>query len=212
MKTRVSLRNLEEALQNPRAWVRGQQGQRSSRYSRFNALRSTALEFHKDNDLVAAQKSLEARFQRNFRVVKGNDEYFQMLHTYAKSFAALGTAFVRAYNNIVVLLPDEYRDQFHVSGQIARLDLHPDGGYRAWMFTRTADEWQRELRFPLIQAACARQLNVPAEEIVPGVYEFSTGTYTQCQYTTRQIQSATRRLLNLLQEIKQVRLLDQRKK
>jgi hypothetical protein len=205
MRIRVGLRDIEEALLNPRAWVREQRGRAKSRYSRFNALRSTALDFHKNNDAAAALKLLEERFQRTFRVTKGNDEYFKMLHTYVTSFATLGTTFVRARDNITISLPDEYSDQFQVSGQIARLDIHPDGGYRAWMFARKADQWQSELRFPLLQAACAQQLNVAPEEVVPGMYEFSTGTYTQCQYTRRQIQAATRKLLQLLQEIEQAR-------
>jgi hypothetical protein len=211
MKLKVGLRDLEEALRNPGAWAREQGGKGKSRYSRFNALRSTALDFHKNNDVTVAQKLLEERFRKSFRVTKGNDEYFEMLDTYATSFAALGTTFVRARDNIVVSLPDEFDDQFQVSGQIARLDMHPDGGYRAWMFARKADPWQGELRFPLLQTACAQQLNVPLEEVVPGMYEFSTGVYTQCQYTKRQVQAAMRKLSQLLKEIKQTRSQEQKK-
>jgi len=205
MKTKVGLREIEEALRNPRAFVRGQRTGGYPRYSRFMALRSTALDFHKDNDLSTAQRVLEERFRRSFKVIKGNDEYFDMLKKYVKSFLALGTTFVRARINVSIQLPEEYGDEFQVSGQITRLDIHPDGGYRAWLFSRTPEEWQAELKYPLIQEACAKQLNVGPQEIVPGVYEFSGGTYTQCQYTKHQIRAANGRLLRLLDEIKRVR-------
>lgn len=201
---KVTLSDLQEAIQNPRAFVRNQGVSRSGfKRNRYMELRDAALGFHKDNDINLSVAALEERLQK-FKTVRGNDGYVEKLREYASRFEELGTAVARVRNNITLPTPDEYA-QFRVTGQVARLDLHPAGGYRAWLFASKTEQWRDELRFPIMQAACANQLGVDVEEIVPGVYDFSTGAYTVVQSSKRKVQEARRQLLSVLDEMKKYR-------
>lgn len=201
---KVSLGDLEEALRNPRAFVRNQGTGRSGfGRNRYMELRDVALGFHKENDIAASAALLEKRLQQ-FKTTRDNDDYVLKFKEYVANFEELGMTVARVRNNVTLATSDEY-NQFRVTGQVTRLDVDPDGGYRAWVFASKTEEWGDELRFPLIQAACADQLKVEIEEVVPGVYDFSTGEYTVLQSSKRKVQDARRRLLSLLEEMTKYR-------
>lgn len=199
---KVRFPDLEEALRDPSEFFRNQ-GRRKSNFgpSRYLTLRSVGLGFHKDNDIGGSVALLEQRL-RKFKTARGNDSYVEKLREYVFNFQRLGTTVARVRNNVKLPLRTE---DFQVTGQIARLDVDPAGGYRAWLLTNKMEEWRDELRFPLIQVACASQLDVDVEEVVPGVYDFSTGQYTALPSDKKAVQRAQRRLLVLLDELRSLR-------
>jgi hypothetical protein len=201
---RISLSNLQEAIKNPRAFIRAQRKPRTGfRYSRYLMLRSVALGYHAQNDLRVSEALLEARLIQKFKGTKGNAECLEQLRTYVSQFTALGTSVAKVRNRVTVVLRDEYAD-YPITGEVARLDLHPAGGYRAWLLTNRAEDWRDEIRFPLLQGACATQLNVDVKEVVPGVYDFSRSTYTELRFSENEIRTARRRLTKFLDELKQI--------
>jgi len=204
---RISLSSLQEAIKNPRAFVRAQKKQRSGfRYNRYLVLRGVALGYHAQNDLGISEALLEARLIQKFKSTKGNDECMEQLRDYVTEFTALGTTVAKVRNRIRVVLPDEYAD-YAITGEIARLDLHPAGGYRAWLLTNRAQNWRDEIRFPLLQEACAVQLNVDVDEVVPGLYDFSQSSYTELSYSKKDIQTARRKLARFLDVLNGIRTL-----
>jgi len=201
---RISLSNLQEAIKNPRAFIRAQRKPRTGfRYSRYLMLRSVALGYHAQNDLGVSEALLEARLIQKFKGTKGNAECLEQLRTYVSQFTALGTSVAKVRNRVTVVLPEEYAD-YPITGEVARLDLHPAGGYRAWLLTNRTEDWRDEIRFPLLQGACATQLNVDVKEVVPGVYDFSRSTYTELRFSENEIRTARRRLSKFLDELKQI--------
>ena len=201
---KVRLTEIEEALRNPRAFARNREASRSAFKSRYLTLRTVALSFHKINDLNASEALLEQRLRKTFKTTKDNEDYLERLRQYASAYESLGTTVAKVRSNIRVPLPEEYAD-FQITGQVARLDVDPTGGYRAWILTNKTENWRDELRFPLLQIACANQLAVDVEEVVPGVYDFSTGSYTDLRYSRKDIQSARLKSIKLLDELNRYR-------
>jgi hypothetical protein len=202
---KLRLADIEEAIKDPRAFVRAQnKASRQFGRSRYLTLRNVALGYHKHYDLGISEALLESRLLSQFKSEKGNDECLEMLREYAAEFDKLGTTVASVRNNVKVPLTPDYVG-FQVSGQVARLDVNPSGGYCAWLLTNKTDKWSEELRFPLLQYACATQLNVDVEEVVTGVYDFSRSVYTRLPYTKRQVRNARQKLKDLLDELKRVR-------
>jgi hypothetical protein len=162
------------------------------------------LAYHAQNDLVISETLLESRLGQKFKGTKGNVECLEQLREYVAEFSALGTTVAKVRNRVKVVLPEEYQD-YPITGEVARLDLHPAGGYRAWLFSNRTDPWADEIRFPLLQGACAAQLNVDVNEVVPGVYDFSANSYTEVRSSKKDILAAGRKLTKFLDELKRIR-------
>jgi len=202
---KISLSSLEEAMKNPRAFLKAQKRPKTGfRYSRYLVLRGVALAYHAQNDLRISEALLETRLAQKFKNTKGNDECVEQLREYVAEFISLGTTVAKVRNRVHAVLPEEYKD-YSITGEVARLDLHPEGGYRAWLFSNRTDAWADEIRFPVLQGACAAQLNVDIDEVVPGVYDFSTSSYTEVRSSKKDILAAGRRLNKFLDELKRIR-------
>ena len=202
---RISLSSLQEAISNPRAFLRAQKKPKTGfRYSRYLLLRSVALGYHAQNDLGTSEALLEAKLTQKFKGTKRNDECLEQFRDYVAEFTALGTSVAKVRDRVRVVLPDEYED-YAITGEVARLDLHPAGGYRAWLLANRTEDWRDELRFPLLQAACAAQLDVDVDEVIPGVYDFSRSSYVELRYSKKDIQTARRKLEKFLDELQGIR-------
>ena len=130
-----------------------------------------------------------------------NERCIQQLQDYVSVFEKLGTSVAKVRNDVAVPLPEAYQP-FRVTGQIARLDVAPKGGYRAWLFVSRGGSWEGELRFPLLQLASAAQLAVDPQEVIPGVYNFATATYTEVPSSKGALAKAHKELLQLLDSLK----------
>ena len=142
-------------------------------------------------------------FQK-FKSTKGNVECLEQLGDYVSEFTALGTTVAKVRDRVKVVLPEEYAE-YPITGEVARSDLHPAGGYRAWLLTNRTEDWRDEVRFPLLQGACAAQLGVDVDEVVPGVYDFSRRSYTELRFSKNEILAARRKLTKFLDELKRIR-------
>jgi hypothetical protein len=202
---KIALSHLDEAIRNPRAFIRAQKTPKTGfRYSRYMLLRGIALSYHAQNDLGASEALLESRLSQKFKTTNGNDECLEQLREYVAEYTALGTTVAKVRNRVKVVLPEEYKD-YAITGEVARLDLHPQGGYRAWLFSNHTNNWKDEIRFPLFQAACAAQLNVDLDEVVPGIYDFSTSSYSEIRSSKKDALAAGRKLTKFLDELNGIR-------
>ena len=78
-------------------------------------------------------------------------------------FEALNAEVVKYKDNLILALPEEFKNKVEVYGQVPRVDLTPEG-YSVWLFDKSAKNWRDEIRFPLIQAAYARKFSPDLEE------------------------------------------------
>src|SRR6266478_5657831 len=108
---RISLSNLQEAIKNPRAFIRAQKEPRTGfRHSRYLMLRSVALGYHAQNNLKMSEALLEARLIQKFKGTNGNVECLEQLGDYVSEFTALGTTVAKVRDRVKVVLPAEYAE------------------------------------------------------------------------------------------------------
>jgi hypothetical protein len=196
---KIPLRDLREALDNPKAYVRKRKNAPASiiRRGKFMALRDAAFQFHKTGgNLTAAHDYLEEKF-KIFKDQRNLPEYARQLDVYAQEFQKLKTDVVKTRDNLALVLPDKYAS-FVVSGQASRIDLRPQGGYSVWLFARNDPDWRDDPRMPLLQTAYANKLDAALDEIEVGIYDFVTEKYASFQFDESAVRIAQRKLLRLL--------------
>jgi hypothetical protein len=195
----VPLRDLRVAFLDPAGYVRkvkssARPAMRSTKYGIF---RNAVFEFHqKDQNLNQAAAYLEDKF-KSFRSQAELPKYIDWLDVYAKEFKSLDTKVVQTRANVQVPLPDQYAG-VRVSGQVARIDLNPSGGYNAWVFVRDEPEWAVDPRMPLLQDVVANKLAAELDEVEVGVYDFVRGKHLVAQFDGLQVKAARKQLINLL--------------
>jgi hypothetical protein len=198
----VPLRDLEEALRDPRVYAikRSTPSLKFFPRSKYLTLQRAIYKYHSNKDLVVARQYLVESFSRQFKDQEDLPDYEEKLETYAERVTRSKTAVVRVKDRLTIPLRKPLSDQFKVSGDIPRIDL-TSSGYSVWLFAKTTESWGNELRLPLIQSAYARQFDSSFDEVRVGVYDFSTGDYSDYGFTEREIRAADRSLSRLLQQL-----------
>lgn len=204
MSPRLPLRELDEADADPtgyRAKLYGPPRQaQGSIY--FNALRNAIFNFHKPRwDAAQAESYLEERLADAPNVAR-KDEALDQFRWYLKQYRALGWPKALTRLDLSVPLPPTAPADLSLSGQIARVDFAPSGGYAGWIFvTGTARGWRQGLRMPLIQEALAQEMKVTPDEIIVGIYAFRDRIVEYTTYSANEIRAAQAALEGLLQRL-----------
>jgi hypothetical protein len=201
---RLPLRELEEANADParyRAKLYGPQRQaQGSIY--FNTLRNAIFNFHKPQWTAAqAESYLEDRLASAANTLK-KAEVLDQFRWYVREYEALGWTTFLTRLNVDILPPSRAPADLSISGQIARVDLVPSGGYAGWIFVSgDAHGWRQELRMPLVQEALAREMNVTTDEIIVGVYAFKSRSVEHTSYSAAELRAVRSSLEQLLQRL-----------
>lgn len=152
---KIPLGDLEEAKKNPSSYRAKYEGKKRNgmAYSIYMVLRNAVFEFHKNSSYQSAMNYLETNLERFSNRTKCEDAVDQ-LQWYIDEYSKLRWPLIQTRKNIVVPLSTQFLDSLKVSGQISRLDMHPDGGYVAWLFrSKGSDGWINQLQMPIIQNA-----------------------------------------------------------
>jgi hypothetical protein len=127
--------------------------------------------------------------------------YARQLERYAEEFVRSGAAIFRIRDRLIVPLPQKLVDAgVRVAGEIPRVDLTSDG-YTAWLFAKKTEQWEDELRLPIIQAAYAREMGAGEDEVKVGVYDFSKGSQKIYSFSPRELRATQNELLKLLKRV-----------
>jgi hypothetical protein len=202
---RLPLRELEEASADPtgyRAKLYGPPRQaQGSIY--FNALRNTIFNFHKPQWTAAqAESYLEDRLANAANAAR-RAEAFDQFHWYLEQYRALRWATALTRLNPSISLPPSVTPDLTLSGQIARVDLVPSGGYAGWIFASgAASGWQQELRMPILQEALADEMNTTSDDVIVGIYAFQDRSVKHTSYSATEIREARASLESLLQRLR----------
>src|SRR5215472_12359411 len=133
---KIPLRDLKVAFLNPAKYAKAfRPGNGQGHPSKYGMLLFAIGEFHKTGDPHKAQQYLDDKITSNFKNVSDLAKYVKWLDGYIREFKALGNYFANVRNNISMPLPSKF-DEFTVSGQAARIDLEPSGGYAVWLLVR----------------------------------------------------------------------------
>lgn len=210
---RVRLSDLEIARRDPGAYLRKlkEPKPKFGRKSKHAVMLLAVYRFHKysgglfdkfSGDLTGALKYFDALYEKKkFKKDPASKKFYQeRLTTYAQEFGELDAEVVKYKDNLVLTLPEEFKDKIEVYGQVPRVDLSLEG-YSVWLFDKSLKNWRDEIRFPIIQAAYAQKFSADLEEVKVGVYDFSTASYTSYSFTEDEVTEAETLLYGLLRQL-----------
>jgi hypothetical protein len=198
---KLPLRKLDEARQNPaafRARLAAGGGKDGWGATYFGALRDAIFRFETNGqDERDAARYLDRRLAA-FKSAKKKDETLDHLAWYAAARKARREVVVRTRESISISLPPSAAQDVRVSGQIARIDLRPSGGFCCWLFSNLPlTAWDQQLRMPLIQAYFDDALG-PTEVGVISFKELSTASR---RFSAGEVQAAQADLEKLLRDL-----------
>lgn len=190
---KLSHTQLEEATRDPRAWMDRNGERRIFRFGYFQALVLTAQRWHLDYDEDSALNYLNQRYEKNFISNTRLPGLQVAFRQYCLGYLESGSQFVRKKLRMAL----ELGSGVQLTGEIARLDIVPGGGYRAWLFAEREFDWRRQDRMPLIQAWVADYMNAPGADVDVGFYFFESGSYQRASYSDAEIAAARGRASQL---------------
>lgn len=171
---KISLTELEEVRRDPVAYKRKQEtgsGFRGGK-SIFQTLKRAIYEYHKETNALAGMNYLEDGLE-SFKDRSKCEKAVEDLQWYITEYQKLGWATALRKHIITIPLSTQYEDSLKITGEINRIDFHPNGSYAAWLFIKGSGEnWQNELRMPVIQNAVGVELGAPPAMVHIGVYCF----------------------------------------
>lgn len=199
---RIPLGELDDARQNPAAYWQKLEHRTDDRRGEtyINALRQTIFRFHDTGDFQEARIYLENRLANSkLRSMIRKAATVDQFEWYADEYATRGWPLSQTKLRLRVPLPRGPVD-LYCSGEVARLDIVPTGGYAAWLFCGPLNPaWRNELRMPLVQATVAEQvLGVPTDEVQIGIYSFQAQVVDLHRYSLSEIGDAKSALDQLL--------------
>lgn len=199
---RIPLGELEEASRNPGAYRHKLDHPVEKRMGEtyINALRQTIFRFHDTNDYQEAHSYLVNRLANSrLRSAIQKAATIDQFEWYVEDYTTRAWPLFQTQLRLRIPLSRGPADLV-CSGEIARLDVVPAGGYAGWLFSSTFNpDWPAELRMPLIQGALAENvLGVPVDEVQVGIYGFKAHRTDLHQFSSTEIQHARTSLDNLL--------------
>ncbi len=189
---KISLTELEEVRRDPVAYKKKRDGGAGfyPRKSVFLTLKRAIYEYHKNTDALVAMNYLEDGLE-SFKSRASCEKAVEDLQWYITEYQKLGWATFLKKHNISIPLSTHYLDSLKVTGEIGRIDMHPNGTYAAWLFNKGAvGDWQNELRMPIIQNAIGVELGAPPVMIHVGIYCFEDHTVNIHNFTNNDIRRA----------------------
>ena len=201
---RIPFNDLEELRADPQAFRRRvEQGLGSAaRGGRYAIMQNALLQWHKGGVALGSLRAdMIAKCEQRYRPGAELQEVIRAFDEYVMRHQATGADTRLTRLRVQVPLPVGADPRFTISGQVRRLDRHPDGTYTAWMFSNKRSDWACQLRLPLIQEATRASLNLEPDEIDVGVYCFADGADPRFSFDEAQVAAALQELGQLLSEL-----------
>jgi len=171
---KISLTELEQVRKNPVAFRKKKETSKGIFASKsiFQTLKWAIFKYHKDDNPISAMNYLEDRLDK-FKDRNKCNKAIEDLQWYIEEYQKLGWATALQKHSITIPLSTKQADSLKVSGEINRIDFHPNGAYAAWLFIKgNGENWKHELRMPVIQNAVGVELGAEPEMVHVGVYCF----------------------------------------
>ena len=186
---KVSHGQLESFRADPAAFAR-KAARRFGGPSMFRMWQYALKKLHSDDVETAVEhlrKTIHSNYKTNPRNEKRLDELVETLYQYEAAFASLGDVALEVLKPMSLVI----NPKLTISGEIARLDLVPNGGYAAFLLWREQDdEWRTQIRFPLIQAHFAAKLNCSLRDIAVGVYSIPDQAHVRHRFSASSVTAA----------------------
>lgn len=186
---RISHSKLEIARKNPSQFAKSVD-QAFGGKSRYRYWQYATRSYHnQDDDRDAAVRHLIKLFEGFAHTSRSEsilEDYIEHLDNYINDFLILSNEPVKVTDKIEL----DINFGNVLIGEIHRLDFSVAGGYEVYAFQKTDDDWESELRFPLIQHYYSREMGVAINEIKIGVYNFQLGKHLRKSFNQKDIDNA----------------------
>jgi hypothetical protein len=190
---RISHTQLESCLANPLAWYLSSLAAEPHPYlmGYDRVLRLSIFRFHGTSDVEARDYMARMIRRHNLSNVSRIEEAEISLNRYITWATHERLKVADTGVNIV------YRLGFlELRGEIGRVDV-TDSGYRAVLLGKAPQDWERQLRMPLIQAAIAQMYGRPQEKTEVGFQRLDASKLVTKLYSELEIQKARRKFMAL---------------
>jgi hypothetical protein len=186
---RISHKQLERCLANPRAWLSGRAtGRPGMSYSYATQL--AIYKFHKLNDNSASVAHLTRILQRaKLNSARRGGDAEDNLRRYIQWFSDANPIVVSTKLRISL----DIGSGWFLGGEISRIDIDIYSGfYTAVLLESNNDEWRSEARMPLLQLATSNKLQRLVTEVAIGVQDLDGTALRTYSFSRRQINAAMR--------------------
>ncbi len=185
---RISHNDIEVCRRNPRAWVAQKVGPSSGfiRTGYAGATKLAIYHFHKTNNQSITQRYLEDLFDSlDLRNSAQKDRALENLDGYIE-WCRTAAPVVATYR---LRLNYDLGSEWILGGEISRIDII-SGGYRGIILGNIPDNWDHQLRIPLIQRALAGRLQRPEIDIAVGFQNLDGGDLRVVSFPKDEIDDA----------------------
>jgi hypothetical protein len=197
---RISHTQLESCLANPRAWYRSSLTTESHPYlmGYERVLRLSIFHFHHTSSVAARDYLAQMIRRHNLKNVTriaeieiGLDRYI----TWAtqERLKVADTKVIIAYE----------LGFLELRGELGRVDV-TDSGYRAVLLGKVPQDWEKQLRMPLLQAAIAQMFGRQQDKTEVGFQELDASRLAVRLYTDIEIQRAQRKFTALGRVVRRI--------
>lgn len=199
---RIPHRALEDVRLNPEAYARrmARGGGEVHRTSVLRYWQLAVYEFHRRNSVAAAEGYFDgacARFAKSARMQRKIQDYRQGLREYVEQFRRSGHTFVA----VGVRISLDLGSDIQMTGEVSRVDVITSGGYGAYLIGRVSEQWETELRMPLLQHYFADEFNVDVEDVRVGVYSVDWGCHRERLFPRGEVSAAVREAVRVVQRL-----------
>jgi hypothetical protein len=200
MTYKFSITQLEFARHNASAFAKSltrKDKERGGSYSSFSAWQNAIMRWHKFNDLEDSTSYLRTALDK-FAFIRRNEhelvKFMLAFDAYIEKHISEQYVFMESRKRISIpIQPDLY-----VTGQVPIVNMNISGGYAIYFFSRNKDEWQDELRFPIMQHYFAKNVyGCDTSQIDVGIYSFNDRKHYRHCYTSKAIERAVAELSDI---------------
>lgn len=195
---KISHGELEQCLQQPRAWLRENliTASHGWKMGYHRALLLSIYRYHKTKQTTVARQYLHDIIQRHqFKNITRIDEIEVAFESYVKWCETQNIAV--ADSRVRIGLGSGY---LTLAGEVHRVDVTPEF-YRAVLLGSFPANWHKQMRMPLIQRAISEQFARPLDEVAVAVQQLDGSNLQVHSYSAKSIRRTEGRFKELARQL-----------
>jgi len=189
-----SITQLEQARKNPAEFAKllksgGTLTQGGFGYPKSLRWLNAACKFHLNHQIADAITCIEDGFMSRKDTSKNRKEvatFIEALHNYEEQITRRKLILIRSRELVNIPLSPTVR----LSGQIPLIFMNPLGGFLALFVSLPNQNWEGELKFPIIQDYIAKTVfNTDSSNVGVGYVDYYSGTFYETTYSEAELTS-----------------------
>jgi hypothetical protein len=199
MTNKFSITKLEIARRNPKAFAKLLKTDAASDsafggYPKSMRWLNAICKYHASKNISDAITSIENAFSNRQDSAKNRQElesFINSLGTYENEIDKRGLNLIKSRESINIVLSPLMK----ITGQISAIFMNNDSGFSSFFVSKPSQNWENELKYPIIQHFVAKDIfNVEDNEVHVGYIDFLSGHIFSTKYSDKDIKSSLEEL------------------